>query len=493
MIQAFAPRNPRGYSWVLLLIAVLFAWTDVADAQGRRARPKAKTESSQPKDDAMKDEDEPKGKAGDQDKDDAPKDKNDAPKKEGAPAPEAAERKKEPGVEVFKDPRAEAILQKRFPSVGRLPDPRAKKSVLNMVAGAETVDRDVITRFVDGATYMLTNPANVAAMVNGAGGANRALEIETATDDLLEVLHKAQAARNAGFLTEYNRILIPRLKKLLSNNLFARIEAMIILGQIGSNDLVPDFVTQLNDPNQTVWVKLWAARGITSVSGGGTRDLGGGKGDSAAKALADWLEKEKDLPWFAQMRALEALGALRQAKTALKADQPEFANVAMKFLSDPETRLEVRAMAAWALGMMRIDSALNKFNFALVAYNIGEVAAELGDKVDDVFEANSYQSRYYTSFLLHQIYPALIGDPKIRDSGILKVPGNLSGHAQAKPFLQQVDNQVKPVVTSAVEMLNAPRGKQKELQKELGERVAALRAFLGKNPPNAVAAAPKGK
>ena len=140
-------------------------------------------------------------------------------------------------------------------------------------------------------------------------------------------------------------------------------------------------------------------------------------------------------------------------------------------------------MAAWALGMMRIDSRLGKFNFALVGYHIGEVAAELGEKVNEVFDNNQNQSRYYTSFLLYQIHPALEGAPNVRDGGLLKVPGGLPGFTQAKPFLQQLDSEVRPVCKTAVELLNAPRGKFKDMQKELSNRVGSLRAFLQKNPP----------
>ncbi|MDR3633308.1 MAG: hypothetical protein P4L84_05680 [Isosphaeraceae bacterium] len=507
MIQAFAPRNPRGYSWVLLTIAALFVCAGVADAQTTKARSKTATGTSKTKDDASKD-DEPKAKDASKKDDDEPNEKKgekaDAAKGE-APAEEPEAPKKEPAIEVFKDPRAEAILQKKFTTIGRLPD-QSKKSVVNMAVGAENADRAVIQRFVDGATYMLTNPANVAALVEGKGG-SKALEIKKGTDDLLEVLHKAQANKNTAFLTEYNRILVATLPKLLENNLFARIEAMIVLGQTGNPEAIPVFVKQLADANQTVWVKIWAARGITSAAGGGTREVAAAQAGTAAKAIADWLDKEKDLPWFAQMRALEALGALRQAKTPQKPDQPVFANVAMRFLADKEARPEVRAMAAWALGMMRIDNALSKFNFSLVAHNVAEVAADLGDKVVDVFDANQNQSRYYTSFLLYQIHPALEGDPKVRDAGILKVPGNHAGFNQAKPFLQQVDDLVKSVYKASVELLNAPRGKQKDLQKQLANRVDALRKFLQKNPPadtrlvpggqafpgNQVAAAPDGK
>ena len=493
MIQAFAPRNLRGYSWVLLTIVALLTWSGVAAAQSAKGR--RGTATGKAKADATKEtESKPKAEKGDSESS-KPKDdesKEPAAKKKGEQAekpaeePEAAE--KEPAIEVFKDPRAEAILQKKnFPVVGKVAAGSGlKRTVVNMASGGENSDKATIERFVEGETYRLTNHANVAALVQGQGG-SKALEIKDATADLLEVLHRAQQAKNAAFLKDYNAALLNPAKglpKLLENNLFARIEAMIILGQTGTPQAFPIYVKHLGDSNQTVWVKIWAARGITSAAGSGTRELQPSDAVPAAKALAEWLQKEKDLPWFAQMRALEALGALRLAKTPQAPTKPDFANLAMQFLADKEARPEVRAMAAWALGMMRIDSALSKFNFALVGYNIGEVAADLGAKANEVFDKNHHETRYYTSFLLYQIHPALEGVPNVRDAGLLKVPGGHPSFTQAKPFLQQLDSQVKPVYQASVELLNAPRGKYKDMQKQLANRVASLRAFLEKNPPS---------
>lgn len=478
---------------MLLSIAAILGWASLGEAQAPKSARKGASEAAKAKDDEQAKKDDPK--ADDVKKDDAKGKKGDA--KEGADAaeekkgdkkeaeaeePEAP--KKEPAIEVFKDPRAEAILQKKFGTVGKLPNPNDKRAVLNMVAGAEGLDKAVLQRFVDGATYLMTYPANVAAMVEGGKRSKDALEIKRGTDDLLEALHKAQLAKNAAFLTDYNRILLASLPKLLDNNLFARIEAMIILGQTGNADVLPIAIKQLEDTNQTVWVKVWAARAITSAAAGGARELPPGLAGNAAKALAGWLEKEKELPWFAQVRALEALGALRMAKTPqAPATRLDFANVAMKFLADPEARPEVRAMAAWALGMVRIDNATNKYNFSLVAYNIAEVAAELGEKVNGVFDQNQNQSRYYTSFLLNQIHPSLEGVPGARDSGLLNVPQGHPAMAQARPFVKQVDELVKAVSVTSVNLLNAPRGKYKDMQKELNNRVSALRSFLQKNPP----------
>ncbi len=485
MIRAFAPRTSRGYSWVLLSIVAVLAWTSTAPAQTARKSAASKT------DDAAADASKKKGDGADEGgKDDRPKaaEAGDADQAEAVP-------KKEANFEILKDPHAEAILGKKFSSLGKSGNVAGGlRDVLAMVAGEKSVDRAAIQRFVDACIADLTNSSYIAALMDGGPKPQpKALEIKKAADALREPLERAkQGGDKAAFLTEYNRVLLDstRLPKVLDNNYFARIEAIIVLGQTGSVDAIPVFVKQLNDPNQSVWVKLWAARGITNVTEGGKRELSPPQAVVASKALIDWLDKDADLPWPAQVRALEALGSLRQAGTPQKQDkQPEFAFAAMKYLADPNARPEVRAMAAWAIGTMR-TSGVSKLNLALVGYYVAEVAAVLGDKVDEVFDSNPKMSSYFAGNLLYQLYPALEGQPGVRDAGLLN--GQHPNLAGARPFLKSIDDLIKPVAKSSVDLINGPRGKQKDLQKGLEESVANLRSFLQKNPPKDVKLVPGG-
>ena len=66
----------------------------------------------------------------------------------------------------------------------------------------------------------------------------------------------------------------------------------------------------------------------------------------------------------------------------------------MQFLPNPEIRPEVRAEAAWALGMMRVSQASGTFNYPLIAYYIGEVAADLGERVAANYESNLALAQY---------------------------------------------------------------------------------------------------
>ncbi len=67
------------------------------------------------------------------------------------------------------------------------------------------------------------------------------------------------------------------MPQLLKNQLFARLEAIIVLAETGSSEAIDVYINALKDPEQTVWVKLWAAKGITGIvqtpSGGNQVDL----------------------------------------------------------------------------------------------------------------------------------------------------------------------------------------------------------------------------
>ncbi len=487
MIEAFAPRMPRGCSWVLLSIVMACGVGAAVEAQtSGRSAGTSKTKAPQPAAEVETTKGPSSLPAAD-------KDEKKAATVAAEPAVSAAEEDAEapnkgPSVEVFKDPRAEEILKKKYAAIGRPKVEGLTKTVKQMAANEMAADRGSIERFVEGMANELTSQSNIVALtVPDPTGktSRRALNIKAAATDLLDMFDTAKRAKNQAFLNTYSQVLLSDkvFLSLLKNNLFARIEAMIVLGQTGGTDALKVFVAQLKDPNQTVWVKLWAARGITNVTEEGTRELPTAQAVETAKAVADWLDTEKDLPWPARTRGMEALGSLRHANNPATPNQPDFAAVAMKFLADPEARPEVRATAGWALGMMRISPALSKFNFILVAFDLGEVAADLGEKVSDAFADNPMQSEYYTSFLLYQIYPALEGKEGARESGLTHIPTNHPNIGQASKFIKQVDDLVKPVASTAVNLLRAPTGRFKDYKKELNDRVAALKLFLEKNPP----------
>jgi hypothetical protein len=226
-------------------------------------------------------------------------------------------------------------------------------------------------------------------------------------------------------------------------------------------------------------VKLLAARGLANSAPALVNDTT--RATFAAKAVADFLEQDKELPWPVQYRGLEALGALRQSGTVPPKGQPEMASAAIKFLVDPEARPEVRAEAAWALGMMQVNGAVGKYNFPLIAYHIGDVAANLGESINEVFSKNPSRAEYLTGLLINQLYQALEGAPNARNSGLLK--GDHPNIAPNRNYIKQVSDLIKPIANASITLTRSPKGQVPKVQKDLGDRVAALKSFLDKNQP----------
>src|SRR5262249_14716101 len=151
---------------------------------------------------------------------------------------------------------------------------------------------------------------------------------------------------NTGFLPTYNQVLLQKLPPLLDNHLLSRLAAMIVLSQTGVPEAVDVFVKQLRHPDQTVWGGLWAAPGLTNLQQITRYNLDAPRAIIAAKAITDYLEREKDLPWPVQYRMIEALGSLRLGNTPqMPRGQPEMAGTATQFLTEPNGHLQVRAEA----------------------------------------------------------------------------------------------------------------------------------------------------
>ncbi len=358
MIKALAPRIPRGCSWVWLSIVLVGGFPLAIDAQESVKTEAAAAESV-------------------------------------AAGPPQAET-----LEIFKDPRAEEALPNTFPSLpGTTPIPTLIRTIRAMASRSIATDRSQIQRFVEGYAADLTGHTNIRAVINPpphlGPGSSAYKAIEHATDGLIEPILTAKQAGNTEFLNVYTQVLVSTLSKLLNNHLLARIEAMIVLAQTGSPETVDLFISQLKNPKQTVWVKLWAAKGLANIVQNGTRtdDLGP-RAIPVAEALADFLEREKEIPWPVQLRVLEALGAMRLAAVPASRDKAKMATAAVEYLANPDAKTEVRAEAAWAVGMMRDLQGITKFNFPLVASHIGEVAADVGERVVKTFPTNRTLGEY---------------------------------------------------------------------------------------------------
>jgi len=465
MILAFAPRLPRGCSWIIPAALALALEAGPVAAQAPPAEPrKAATKGVE------------------------------AEAKPAADEPEVVG----PKGEVFIDPNAKKTLAIFAPlnyvgpkvKVGNPPDDRSR--VQNMAARNENEEPVFLKRYVDFFAAELCDRSNLNAVLNPGPNpkpdAPATRGLERAVDALTKPLVDGRANNNAAFLNTYSRILFESsLPKLLDNNYITRIDAMIVLGMAGSAapTALDLYIAQIKKPDQVIWVKLWAARGITNAAQRGRVNLDASKATQAAEALVGWLDSDPKLPWPAQMRAMEAIGSLRFATNAPRG-KVDAASTAMRFLADPTARPEVRAYAAWALGMMRVPSGIASYNYALLGHEIGQLVVAIGGKIvesyDDnaaTFERDKDQAAFLTGLLLFQAVPAISGEEGVSESGLLRSP-NVGA---AKPQLGKLEEKVKAATREAYELIRAGGNNQKDRRNELDARLADLKTFLASSLP----------
>ena len=388
--------------------------------------------------------------------------------------------------DVFRDPKAEALVDMaKLKSIAARPVSQAELLEFKAQAGGvnANLDKDLMGRVVDAMVAKLTDKSNVQALVDPPESLPASSPVfkgvQEATTTLIEPIFQAKSIKNQAFLTTYYRLLKDKLTPLLKNHLIPRVQAMIILGQAGVTDFLPLYEAQIKDPNQTLWVKLWALEGMVNAVQEGGRLMAQDQ-IVAAKTVTDFLNNKVDvIPWPVQLRAMEALTAMRQGFEPNRPQRAVMASAAMTYLADSNTKLEVRSEAARALGVMQISSAVSKYNFQLVAFTIGQLAADLGNRIANDYSTNQDKARYWSALLIGPVYQAFEGSAGMRDSGLLHATGGASG-----AYVQQVFDTVKPVMKSAIDLLSAGQRQAKDRQKDLLSQVATLKSFLDKNAPN---------
>lgn len=454
MVPASAPRWPRARLWRLLPIVLGAAWP--LTAWGQAGDPPAAKESAQG----------------------AP-----AAEAEAQPAPEQPA---EP-PDFFLDPKAQGALANTFETLF------ANKGVIRidqaaidrMARGQASVDPLEIERFLQVQVKELTDHANINALLVADAGNTKSQAIEKATERLMDPLLVPASPATAGFRSAYTRELLKVMPDLLKNHLFARTEAMIVLSKTGDEQALDTFVAQLNDPSQVMMVKLLAAVGLTNIVQGGKRAIDSATAAKAAKSLSDFLNREPETFWMAQVRALEALGALRQASGSVLQGKGEMASTALKFLADAKVRPDVRARASWALGMMQFPPAGPKLNFGLVVYHVGRAAADLGELAAD---ATPGRAAYLAGLLVYQFYNGLHGEPGVRGAGLV----NQTNLGTSQTFAREVETLVGKIAAATIDLSRSVPSQLSQKREQVRARVNDLKALLAKSAPKDFQLVPGG-
>ncbi len=515
-----------------LALVLLPPRSSVAQAPAKK---EAQAPAATPKDD-QDDADQPKAKAG--------AEKGKAGQDNGAPDDEDGTSKALP-YDVFRDEKAEKLTDiAGFTHIKKPKVTPIEIQDLNGMAGpGGQPESNLMNRVVDAMVSELTDHANLQAVVEPSPKTSIQADVNKAINDatttLLEPIFLARSNKNLAFQTAYNRVLKAKLTPLLKNHLIPRVQAMIVLGQAASGDYFPLYAEQIKDPNQTVWVKLWAFEGIANAIEEG-KPPAGDVIASTAKVVADFLTKMEDAPYPVQLRALEALRALKQGYEPSRPENAAMASAAMKFLADGDKKFELRSEAARALGLMQIPPSVRKYNFPLVAHSVGVLAADLGEQINELIpehqlksaagkaaaapdvkmkpvakapakpaakpavkglkaakaelaaappakdtakrpqSTNPIKARYLTALLIGPVYQAFDGNPGARGDagGLLRNSG-----AEGGAYSQKVFELVKPIAKASIELITSGSRQINDKKKELQARVDALRDFLEKNPP----------
>ena len=475
MSKAIAPSRARGLRKLSLAIATALAWPLALSAQPGGAPP----ERPATKGDANK-----KGGSAPAPAPAADADDDGKPDEPEAPPPPKGSKEVS---EVFRDPLTDEVLKntKNFKALSGPPPPPAdaiRKMAQNLVA----TDGAQLEQFVKAHTSEMASGTVIRKLAAKTTKENQegVESVEKAFGELLDPILQAQKANNNAFLTAYSKLLVQHVTPLLSNHLYARVEGMILLGKAGDPAVVRTLVDQIKDPKQVVMVKLQAAHGITTVLQGGKRRLAAPSEEiDAAKALDKFLNDEPNAIWPARFRAVEAPGALRQPSINAAVNDLKMAATIAKILEDPQIRPEVRATAAWALGMMRVESGGKKVDFREVAANVGHLAVELGEKILKVRSGKgNLQAADLTALLAYPVYNSLKGEPGVIKSGLL-ASGAL-GQAN-RPFVAELEQLVKAEAAAAVELEQAPLALLARPRKQMSDSIEALKKFLDANakPP----------
>jgi len=394
--------------------------------------------------------------------------------------------------ERFHDPNAADALENRFPELfpravtSEAMNARMEKAVNAMAMGG-SVDRVQVANYLQSQAAIITKHSNIEAILNPEAPSKAVNDMEAAAARMRHPLELAVERRNTSFRRIYTEALLAMAGDLLKNHLFARIWTMEALSRSMEDSAVPVFIAQLDDADQALSVKLLAAVGLTNLTEQGTRDLGTQNATKAAQSLANFLDRERNAFWPVQYRALEALGSLRVSTMSSTQPKAEFAETALRFLSDRNAAPATRAWAGWALGMMR---PLNpQYNFALVAYHDGLATADIGDEILNVRSKNPQRALRLTEFLipLHQSFVGV--GSGARNSGLLNA-ANPHLNAQ-KSKVSAVEGLVRDVLARAIELSQAAGSQLKEREAALKSAVTALRDAL-KTPPAELALIPGG-
>jgi hypothetical protein len=404
----------------------------------------------------------------------------------GTPATAEADKPAEALVEdriTWPEPNREQLLRNDFKELpGQVLNDRDRGAVLTMASGGEPADPALIKKYVDSYTSDLTRHANIDAMLGQSDNARLQRALNDAASRLLQPLLEPATEANAAFRRQYISALLSRADALLQGHLYTRTFAMVVLSRTNAEEVIPVFIREIENPEQTYTVKLLAAVGLANVSQQGRRPPEAtSRGVPAARALADFLRNAPDAPWPVICRSLEALASLRLATTNPLQGQAEVASVPFELLASEETDAEVRGWAGWALSRLNYPPQVKGLNPDLLAHLLGRVAVALAARIEAIpvtgpADAANLRLVARQARTLIRVLEAYTGSPDVRGSGLSYLPN-------ATPAIRGIEQRVRAVTDAAVKLSQAAGAQIAPARKAVTDAAAELSAYLKQNPP----------
>jgi hypothetical protein len=420
-----------------------------------------------------------------------PAKKSDEPARKAAETPKAEPAR--PGYEVeaqqWAEPDRFALLENSYPELpGEFLPPRDAQSIQSMTSGGEAPNPSLIKKYVNHYVAELTKHDNIQSLLDSSSDSRGARLLQDASDALVRPLLPPATSRNARFRQMYVQELLQVAPKVLQGQLHSRTFFMTVLSRSQSPEVVPLLIEQIRSEDQAMTVKMLAAVGLNNISQNGRRPLdASSQAIPASQALAGMLRDNPEAFWPVKVRALEAMGALRHATANPLRGEPELAAVPFSLLADRGQRLDVRAWAGWALGMMDIPPQVRSFNFQLVAYAMGRAVADFGDQMLAVEMPEDRPTKNLALVVrmcdpLLRLLTGFVGDRDLPRSGLARTTHS-AFDADARTMTREVEQRIRAVATSAINFSRAVGRQVPDAHKRLAADVQELRSFLAKNPP----------
>lgn len=288
-----------------------------------------------------------------------------------------------------------------------------------------------------------------------AGPKERLPDLRKSLLNSIRTYAKTPAAREY-----FLKSLTDRLAEILDNHFLVRLNAVLLLGQLQSDNGNPQkgieptpyvgayvvLLKVIKDEKQHIVIKIVAVRGLTRICRGGFADPNDKRRSEIAIALAPELVK-KTTHWWYQMALAESLGAAGVVYDPSNKQSPVILQVLAEAMADKNRHWQVRTEAARAIGYLPLDGNLN---FAPVAYEM----VNLGYQMSLAYNAKPGRdawSNYYLNLYLAFKAP----NANLKIAGGKRKPGLL----EALPSSKEVKEAYEQVVLMTAHVLNGA-GKQ---------------------------------